>query len=227
MRKPMTPLPAPFAGATSSPDGDRRLSKRERTHRQLVAASVAVFSRHGVSASTMHQIAAEAGMTTGTVYNHFHTKAEIVASVGRTIVGTVRARSVGARAALESGAERIAAGCWRYLGLAQSSPGWALLVLDVASVDPVFRETLSGFVGAELRLGLRRGEFSMPGEAVGLDLVVGATMEAMRRIASGTLGARASRAHATATVATVLRGLGVPGAKAKQIAAKPLPLFDR
>lgn len=223
MRSPMT-LPPPLTG-TMPADGPK-LSKRERTQRQLVAAAIAVFSRHGVAVSTMHQIAAEAGMTTGTVYNHFRTKAEIVTAVARTIAGTVRQRSVAARAMLGTGAERIAAGCRRYLGLAESSPAWALLILDVASVDPLFRQTLSGFVAAELRLGIRRGEFSVPGEAVGLDLVIGTTMEAMRRIASGAMGAKASRAHATATVAAILRGLGVPAARAKSIAAKPLPLFD-
>lgn len=106
-------------------------------------------------------------------------------------------------------------------------PGWAPLVLDVAAVDPVFRQPIAGFVAGELRLGLRRGEFSVPGEAVGLDLVIGATMEAMRRIASDAMGAKASRAaHATATVVAILRSLGVPAARAKSVAAKPLPLFD-
>src|ERR1700744_2321771 len=175
MSSPMTPLPAPFAGAMWPENGHKRLSKRERTRRQLVVASISVFSRNGVAASTMHQIAAEAGMTTGTVYNHFHTKAEIVTAVARTIAETVRARSAVARSTIDTGAERLAAGCRRYLGRAESSPAWALLVLDVATVDPVFRQIIAGFVAGELSLGRRRREFSVPGEAVGLDLVVGAT----------------------------------------------------
>ncbi len=222
MRAPMTPLPAAF-GAVPLPGGQRRLSKKERTRRQLIVAAIAVFSSNGVAASTMQQIAVEAGMTTGTVYNHFRSKAEIVTAVARTIAATVRERSAPARSSLKTGAEQMAAGCRRYLGLAQSSPSWAQLILDVASIDPIFRTTIEGFVRTELRRGLRRREFSVISEAAALDLVIGSTMEAMRRIASG----KASRRHSTAVVAGILRGLGVPWARARRIAAMPLPLFGK
>ncbi|HTR87175.1 MAG TPA: TetR/AcrR family transcriptional regulator [Reyranella sp.] len=217
----MPPLPAPLAGA--SPTAGKPLSKRERTRGQLILAAISVFSANGVAASTMQQVAAEAGMTTGTVYNHFHSKTEIVAAVARQIAETIRQRSMGARATLGSDAEQIAAGCRRYLGLARSSPAWALLILDVASVDPAFRKTITGFVRSELRHGLRSGEFTVVSEAAGLDLVIGGTMEAMRRIATG----EAPRNHATVVVAAILRGLGISSAAAQRIAAKPLPLFDR
>lgn len=182
-----------------------RLPKRERTRHQLIAAAVAAFSRHGVAGTTLQQIAVVAGVTKGTVYNHFRTKTEIVSAVALSIAQTIRERSAPARAVIETGAEQIAAGCRRYLGLAQTSPAWAFLVLDVASVDPTFRKTIAGFVRTELRRGLRRKEFSVASEAAALDLIVGATMEGMRRIALG----QAHRQHAAAVTASILRGLGV------------------
>src|SRR5215475_4396907 len=133
-----------------------RLRKRERTRRQLIAAAIAAFTRNGVAETTMQQIAHAAEMTIGTVYNHFKTKAEIVRAVAVSIAETIRERSAAARAVLETSAEQIAAGCRRYLGLAQSSPPWALLILEVASLDPTFRRTITGFVSTELRRGLRR-----------------------------------------------------------------------
>lgn len=203
-------------------DEPPRLPKRERTRRQLIAAAIATFSAHGVADTTMQQIAVAAGMTTGTVYNHFRTKAEIVRAVALSIAQTIRERSAPARAVLETGAEQMAAGCRRYLGLAQSSPAWALLILDVASLDPTFRKTVTGFVLTELRRGVRRKEFTVVSEAAALDLVIGATMEGMRRIALG----QANRQHAAAVAASILRGLGVSPARAKRISTKPLPLFD-
>lgn len=220
MRSPMTPLPAPFSEVV--PANQKRLSKRERTRQQLVVAAIAVFSANGVAASTIQQIAAEAGMTTGTVYNHFRTKAEIINAVGRSIAETVRARSAPARAAIESGAEQIAGGCRRYLGLAQSSPAWALLIIDVAAMDPAFRTTIEAFVRTELRTGIRRGEFVLTSETAGLDMVIGATLEGMRRIARGEKG----RTYVPAVIATVLRGLGVPWTRAQKVATKRLPLFE-
>lgn len=203
-------------------DEPPRLPKRERTRRQLIAAAIATFSAHGVADTTMQQIAVAAGMTTGTVYNHFRTKAEIVRAVALSIAQTIRERSAPARAVLETGAEQMAAGCRRYLGLAQSSPAWALLILDVASLDPTFRKTVTGFVLTELRRGVRRKEFTVVSEAAALDLVIGATMEGMRRIALG----QANRQHAAAVAASILRGLGVGPARAQRISTKPLPLFD-
>lgn len=169
----------------------------------------------------MQQIAVAAGMTTGTVYNHFSDKNEIVRAVGVFIAETVRERSRPARTVLSSGAEQVAAGCRRYLGLASTSPALASLVLEVAAADPVFRKTLAGFVVTELRKGIRSREFSVASEAAGLDLIIGTTMEGMRRIIAG-----GRKAHATAIVATVLCGLGVPAPRARQISTKRLPLFD-
>lgn len=194
-----------------------RLRKRERTRRQLIAAAIDVFSRHGVANATLQQIADASSMTTGTIYNHFRTKADIVSAVALSIAQTVRDR----RATFETGTEQMVAGCRRYLDLAERSPGWALLILDVASADPTFRKTIQSFVLGELRLGMRRGEFSVSNEAAGLDLVIGATMEAMHRIASG----QAKKGHGAAVTIGILRGLGVPAAQARRAVAKPLRLF--
>lgn len=202
------------------PDG-ARVPKRERTRRQLISAAIAVFSARGVADTALHEIAAAAGVTIGTVYNHFRSKAEIVRAVAVAIAELIRVRSAPGRAQLQTGAEQIAAGCRRYLGLAKTSPAWALLILDVASVDPAFRKTITGFVSAELRKGFKSGEFTVDSEAAALDLVIGATMEGMRHIALGT----ARKEHAAQVTAAVLRSLGVSAAKARQIATKPLPLF--
>jgi AcrR family transcriptional regulator len=212
-------LPEIFA---PSPVGGARLTKRERTRQQLIASAIAVFSARGVAEATMHEVGTAAGVTTGTVYNHFRTKVDLVNAVAVTIAETIRQRSAPSRALLKTGAEQMAAGCRRYLGLAEASPQWALLVLDVASVDPIFRKTIAGFVRTELRRGLRSGEFSVDSEDAALDLVVGAAMEGMRRIASG----RARKGHSAVVIAMILRGLGLSPSRASQVAKRPLPLFN-
>lgn len=198
-----------------------RLPKRERTRRQLIAAAIKVFSMRGVAAASLPQIAEAADVTIGTVYNHFHGKSEIVSAVAVEIARTIRDRSAPGRAQLKSGTEQMAAGCRRYLGLAEGSPSWALLILDVASIDTAFRKTITGFVATELRKGIRSGEFTVESEAAALDLVIGATMEGMRNIALRT----ARKGHAVQVTAAILRSLGVPPAQARQTASKPLPLF--
>lgn len=205
-----------------SRDGATRLTKRERTRRQLVAAAIATFSVRGIAETSIHEIAEAAEMTPGTVYNHFGTKADIVNAVAISIAQSMRERSAAARAKLVLGAEQIAAGCRRYLELAKGSPVWALLILDVAAANPVFRQTIENFVLYEIRLGIRRKEFRVASEAAALDMVIGSTMEAMRRIALGEVSPR----HIKAVTTMVLCGLGLPLKRARQIAGKPLPLFD-
>lgn len=203
----------------SEPTG---LGKRDRSRRQLIAAAIATFSSNGVVETTLRQVAVAAGVTTGTVYNHFRSKPGLIKAVALSIAEAIRENSAPSRAVLKTGAEQVAAGCVRYLGLAQSSPAWALLVLDVASVDPTFRKTISDFVLAELRLGLRRKEFSVASEEAALDLVIGASMEGMRRIALG----QARPQYSAQVVATILRGLGVAPARAKQVASARLAVSD-
>jgi AcrR family transcriptional regulator len=198
-----------------------RLPKRERTRRLLIASAIEAFSRRGVGGTSLPEIAAAAGVTIGTVYNHFRSKADLVSAVAIELAETIRARSAPGRAQLKTATEQMAAGCRRYLGLAETTPRWALLILDVASIDPGFRRTVTGFVTTELRKGLRSGEFTVDDAAAALDLVIGATMEGMRNIALGT----ARKGHAVRVTESILRALGVPAAEARRAASGPLPLF--
>jgi hypothetical protein len=53
---------------------------------------------------------------------------------------------------------------------------------------------------------------------VATDLVVGAVIQAMRRIAHGD----APRSHRTDITLAILRGLGLPSAEARRIVGQPL-----
>src|SRR5579872_6283932 len=116
----------------ASGEAGMRLRKRARTRLQLVLAAIRVISTHGLAATTPRQIAAAANVTPVTFYNHFKSRADIVKAVALFIAQTLRERSAPSRASLATGTERMAAGCLRYLHLAEVSPGFALLVLEVA-----------------------------------------------------------------------------------------------
>lgn len=194
------------------------LRKRERTRRSLVLAAIRVIARDGLAEATPGQIAAAAGVTSVTFYNHFKSRAEIVNAVGLFIAETIRKRSAPSRAALATSAERMAAGCLRYLHLAELSPGFAMLVVEVAEAEPAFLELIGGFVKQELRQGIRDKDFVALSDAVAIDLVVGSVVRGMRRIAQGG----APRSHRSDITLAVLRGLGLPSAKARRIVGRPL-----
>ncbi len=215
----MPPLPSPLAEVLrAAPAG---LPKRERTRRQLLDAAVQVFSARGVQQAAVQEIAAVAGVANGTVYNHFQTKEEVVQAVALWLAHTLCRRISESHEQVREGAERMAIGNRRYFWLAEQSPAWALLLLDVASAAPLVLQEVQQYALADLRLGIRQKAFRIASEAAAMDLINGTVTQAMRSIAFGVAPAN----HGVAVAATVLRGLGMPYDDALAVARRPLPEF--
>ena len=184
-------------------------------------AAIKVFSARGVAAGTVQEIAGVAGMTTGTVYNHFKTKEEVLREVALRLAATLCTRITESQAGVKEGAERMAIGGRRYAWLAEVAPQWALLMLDVATAAPELLGYIRDYVLADLRLGVKQKAFRIASEEAAMDLINGAGTHAMRTIAMGL----AKPSHGADVAACVLRGLGVPHDKAEEIARRPLPDF--
>ena len=211
---PLPPaLAAAFAEATSGG------GKRERTQSALVRAAVQVFCARGVAAATIQEVAQVAGMTAGTVYNHFASKEELVERLVVVLAQSLCRAIAESVQQLDDGAERLAVGQRRYVLLAAESPAWALLLLDIAASGPSLMQHIEKYPLADLRLAVRQKRLKVPNEAIAMDVVQGICMQAMRRVALG--GAPARHDVALATVA--LRALGMPPEEAAEIAKRPLP----
>lgn len=59
-------------------EGSRRERKKERTRQTIVDAALALFQKQGFETTTMEQIAEEADIAKGTLYNHFPSKEAII-----------------------------------------------------------------------------------------------------------------------------------------------------
>lgn len=64
--------------SASHDDGNRRERKKEKTRQTIVDAALALFQQQGFDATTMEQIAGEADVAKGTLYNHFPSKEAII-----------------------------------------------------------------------------------------------------------------------------------------------------
>lgn len=80
-RSAQTPFdsPAHAANACAAPPLGRRQRKRNQTLDHLAATAFALFETHGYDAVTMEQIAAQADVAKGTLYNHFPVKEALLA----------------------------------------------------------------------------------------------------------------------------------------------------
>ncbi|CAN7706157.1 TetR/AcrR family transcriptional regulator [Variovorax sp. LjRoot84] len=197
------------------------LAKRERTRVQLVQAAIRVFTARGFAGATMQELAAVAGMTTGTVYNHFKTKEEVASAVALLLADTLCRRIADSQQGIAEGAQRMAIGNQRYIWLAGQSPQWALMMLDVAAAAPELLLEIRDYVLADLRLGVKQKAFRVPNEAAAMDLINGTVAQAMRSVALGLAPPNHGREVATC----VLCGLGMEHAAAKEVAHRPLPPF--
>ncbi len=63
---------------------ENEITKGERTRQAIVDAAYAVFVEKGYHAASMRQIAKQAGMAVGGIYNHFAGKEEIFSAVIQT-----------------------------------------------------------------------------------------------------------------------------------------------
>jgi AcrR family transcriptional regulator len=213
----MTPLPpalaAAFAAATSGG------GKRERTQSALVRAAVQVFSARGVAAATIQEVAQVAGITPATFYNHFASKEALLERVGVVLAQSLSRAIAASQADIPDGAERVVIGQRRYIQLAAESPGWALLLLDMAGASPSLLKQIEGYPLADLQLAMRQKRIKVPSEAVAMDVLLGVCMQAMRRVALGEAPTR----HDVAAATVVLRALGMDPDEAAAVARRPLP----
>lgn len=95
--------PAAAAGSGSG----RRQRKRERTADHLAATAMRLFESRGYDAVTMEQIAAEADVAKGTLYNHFPVKEALLAHRFRYEIAAGMAALHGALARQRSFAARL------------------------------------------------------------------------------------------------------------------------
>ena len=211
---PLPPALAAAFGAATTGGG-----KRERTQHALVRAAVQVFGARGVAAATIQEVAQVAGMTAGTVYNHFESKEALLERVAVVLAQSL-CRAIGESSAeVADGAERLAIGQRRYVQLAAEHPAWALLLLDVAGANPTLVQAIERYPLADLRLAVRQKRLKAPTEAVALDVLHGVCAQAMRRVAFGEAPPR----HDVAVATVVLRALGMDDAAATEVARRPLP----
>src|SRR5512132_1324023 len=158
----LPPLPRELAQAFA--DATAGGGKRERTQSALVRAAVQVFSARGVAAATIQEVAQVAGITPATFYNHFASKEALLERVGVVLAQSLSRAIAASQADIPDGAERVVIGQRRYIQLAAESPGWALLLLDMAGASPLLLKQIEGYPLADLQLAMRQKRIKVPSE---------------------------------------------------------------
>jgi AcrR family transcriptional regulator len=193
--------------------------KRERTRRGLMDAALRLVARKEAGEITLLEVAAEAEVSNGTIYNYFRTRDEVFEAVGIAMAADFSDAISVLNADVLCGAQRLSIGVRMFVCRAAADHQWANALLRIIHFDQAMRSRLAAHVLGDLRDGLRAGTLAYEEEGVALDLVLSCTTGAMRSVVEG----RAVVEHDVRVAAMILQALGVTPAKARKIAAKPLP----
>jgi AcrR family transcriptional regulator len=199
-----------------------RPRKRERTHAQLVEAALRVIARKDAAALSILELAHEASVSHGTVYNYFRTREEIIDAVALRLADDLSEQQSRMFADVEAGAARLTLAVRSFVLRAAEDRAWGLVFLRVSAAAAKLGHAVTRKTLGNLRRGLKAGTFRYESEAAALDLVFGTTMAGMRTVVDG----RAGPGHDRAIAYTVLRGLGTKHPEAERLVARPFPSLD-
>ncbi|MGY2214818.1 TetR/AcrR family transcriptional regulator [Pseudomonas sp. SDO558_S425] len=193
--------------------------KKQRTRQGLLDAALRLFARKDVFETGLLELAEEAEVSTGTIYNYFRTREEVVEAVGIAMASEFSESISGLSAGVENGAQRVAIGVRLFILRAIADPNWASALVRIVHFDKGLRSTLAMHVQADLRTGAEQGHLSFIDESIALDLVIACATAGMRSAVEG----RTVEQHDEKVAEMVLKGLGASPVKAKKLASLPLP----
>jgi AcrR family transcriptional regulator len=214
-------VPRPRLSAPERP-APKLGAKRERTRRKILEATFGLIGNEKGLTVRIEEICAAARISRGTFYNYFTSleqlfevlAIELSQDLNRALVmnfDDVQSHSEGANAAIQ-----------HYLDYARRDPAWAWAMVHLSAFGPSFGGEAWEACYDSIDKGIAAGEFDVPNATVGRDLMTGtvlASVRTMLRSGSGQLDSRVVACH-------VLRALGVPDARARQIASSRLPEID-
>ncbi len=160
--------------------------KKARTRSQLIAAAVDVIAERG-EAFSVSDIVSRAGVASGTFYNYFTDREELIDAVVPEVLASFAAESAAA-VIHEDPALRFATISAMALGRAAVSPHEikALLRLDAVQ-KAILDGGVAGHLHDDLAIGIRAGRFEVSDGPAAVDVIVGSLLLAARRIVDGAV----------------------------------------
>ncbi len=193
--------------------------KRVRTRKKILEAAFGLMGNEKGLTVRIEEICAAAHISRGTFYNYFTSLEQLFEVLAIELSHELNRALVATWDETKSHAEGSNAAVQQYLSYAQRDPAWAWAMVHLSAFGPTFGAEAWDACYRALAKGIEAGEFDVPNAAVARDLMTGAvlaTVRTMLRSGSDFSQPRIVSYH-------VLRALGVPDARAREIAERPLP----
>ncbi|MEU3312576.1 TetR/AcrR family transcriptional regulator [Streptomyces sp. NPDC006687] len=152
---------------------------------RILEAAVRLLSRQGYAGCSVAAIAAEAGISTGSVYQSFSGKSELAAALFRTLAAREVAAVTAAAERPGTAAQRVAAAAETFASRALQAPRRAFALL-AEPADPavdterlVFRRAFRDVFARRIAAGTAAGELPAQAPELTAAALVGAIAEAL------------------------------------------------
>jgi len=193
--------------------------KRERTRRTILEAAFELIGNEKGLTVRIEEICAAAHISRGTFYNYFSSLEQLFEVLAIELSHDLNTALVSTWDESRSHAEGSNAAIQHYLNHARRDPSWAWAMVHLNAFGPSFGAEAWEACHQAIAEGIEAGEFDLPNATVGRDLMTGTVMASVRTM----LGDGRERSEPRAVAYHVLRALGVPDARARDIADRPLP----
>lgn len=196
----------------------RDKGKRERTRASLLDATAHLIATHGTDEISISDIAVAAGVASGTFYNHFRTKAEIIAETAFRIIEHLATQIQKSHIPTHDPVAKIAHGARHFVAFAVEHPTWAWALLRSADYIPKVRAQIYRNMAQIVHEGIEGGQFTAKEDELTFEIMVTMLFATVRASLTGIAG----RDAASRVAEMHLRMLGVTPETAAAVAYSDL-----
>jgi AcrR family transcriptional regulator len=190
--------------------------------RRIHLAAMRLFAEKGGTQLSISDLAQEAGVARGTVYNNVETMDLLFEQIATQLSQEMHQRISASIASVQDPAERLAYGVRFFIRRAQDEPQWAAFLTRFALSTASLRELFYSQATADVLKGLSEGRYSFHQEQLAsvIALIGTATLGAMMLVNERI---KTWRTAGTETVELLLLALGVDRQEAETLANLELP----
>jgi AcrR family transcriptional regulator len=204
----------------------RRQMRSERMRRAIENAAIGLFAQAPIDAVTIDDIVRAADVAKGTFYLHFSDKHALVEALAVTIRKDVEPKVAQANEGINDPALRLVRGIGVYVRFALDQPDRALLLGRINDSQLSVSSDLNQGVAGDLNYGRSTGRLSFATIDAAIMFVAGVARVIVLN-ATRANDEAVAQAMAQQMAAMVLRGLGLTGLEAEDIATSAITAIVR
>lgn len=203
-------------------------ARKNPARRRIYAAALRLFAEKGATQIGVSELAAEAGVARGTIYNNLNDADALFEEVARQLIDEMTERLMLCFVNVDDPAVRMAIGVGHYVRRTHEEPDWARFITRFAFSNRAMQSLWQAGPGDNLTEGLNSGRYKLDARQlrIVLGMVTGGVITAMTSVLEGETTWRNSAGD---TMELVLVLLGISAEEARRLAEielPPLPTLD-